>query len=60
MTDRLLVAYLMILLLVAGGAGVLWWNIYHSRGRTYAREQARRRQLDAARIARAKQDDRAD
>jgi hypothetical protein len=60
MTDRLLVAYVLILLLVAGGAGVLWWNIYHSPGRTYARKRARRRQSDAARVARAKQDDRVD
>lgn len=58
MTDRLLIAYLLILLLVVGGAGILWWNIYHSRGRTYAREQARRKRSEAARLARAKQEDR--
>jgi hypothetical protein len=59
MPVRLLIAYLLMLLLATGGAGILWWNIYHSRERTYAREQARRRRSEAARLARAKLDDRA-
>jgi hypothetical protein len=58
MPVRLLIAYLLILLLVTGGAGVVWWNVYHSRGRTYVREQVRRRRSEAARLARAKQEDR--
>jgi hypothetical protein len=58
MQTRLLIAYLLILLMVAGGAGVLWWNLYHSRERTYARERARRRQIDAARAARLEEKDR--
>ena len=57
MPARLLIAYLLILLLVSGGAGILWWNIYHSRTRTDARERARRRRFDAARATRAEAED---
>ena len=50
MTDRLIVAYALMLLLALGVGGVIWWNLYHSHRRTYARRLAaeRRKELAAA------------
>lgn len=53
MPTRLIIAYFLILLLVAQGAGIVWWRIYHSPKRSHAREQARRRRADTARAVRA-------
>ena len=50
MTERLIVAYgLMLLMALAGGAAI-WWNLYHSHRRTYARQLAahRKKGLSAA------------
>jgi hypothetical protein len=49
MPARLLIAYVLMLLMAAGWGGVIWWKIYHSRARTFARELARQRRSDAAR-----------
>jgi hypothetical protein len=57
MPTRLIIAYFLILLLVAQGAGIVWWRIYHSPKRSYAREQSRRRRSDAARAVRAMKED---
>jgi hypothetical protein len=57
MPTRLLIAYFLILLLVAEGAGIVCWRIYHSPKRSYAREQARRRRSDTARAVRAMKED---
>jgi hypothetical protein len=57
MPIRLLIAYFLILLLVAEGAGIAWWRIYHSPKRSVAREQARRRRFDTARAVRARKED---
>jgi hypothetical protein len=53
MTDRLVIAYVLLAILGAEFVGVLWWQLYHSRRRTDAREQVRRRK--AERILRASQ-----
>ena len=57
MPTRLIIAYFLILLLVAEAAGIVWWRIYHSPKRSYEREQARRRRFDAARAVRAMKED---
>lgn len=55
MTTRLIVAYSLIALLVLAGAAAVWWNVYHSKGRTEARRSARvnerHRRQDEARLA---------
>ncbi len=35
MTDRLMIAYGLMLLMVVAGAAATWWNIHHSHRRTY-------------------------
>ena len=57
MPTRLIIAYFLILLLVAQAAGIVWWGIYHSPKRSVAREQARRRRFDTARAIRAMKED---
>jgi hypothetical protein len=48
-TDRHLVAYLLIAVMVAGLAAIVWWNRYHSYAQTYTRQQERRRKQSDAR-----------
>ena len=58
MTDRLLIAYGLMLLLAAGLAAMIWWNVYHSHRRTYERQQAvlRKKNLAAAKPGRERSD----
>jgi uncharacterized protein HemX len=45
MTTRLLIAYLLIVLLGSGIAGVIWWTIHNSqrqKSRRYYREKRQR------------------
>jgi hypothetical protein len=57
MPTRLIIAYFLILLLVAQAAGIVWWRIYHSPKRSYEREQARRKRSDAARAVRVMEEE---
>ena len=49
--DRQLIAYLLIALLVAGGAALVGFRRYHSRERTIARDQKRTREAHDRRLA---------
>lgn len=52
MTDRLMIAYgLMVLIAVALGA-IIWWSVHHSYRRTYQRRMLRERKRIAAEQAR--------
>ena len=55
MTDRLMIAYGLMILLAAGLGAVIWWNIHHSHRRTYDRHMARRRK-DAVAAADARRE----
>jgi hypothetical protein len=57
MPTRLLIAYTLIALLVAGSAAIVWWNVHHARDRTNARRNARARKAAAARMASTDQGD---
>jgi len=46
MTDRLMIAYGLMLLMALAAAGAVWWNVYHSHERTLARRRARQRQSE--------------
>lgn len=48
MTDRLIIAYGLMLLIALGAGALIWWNLYHSRTRTYARLAAANRKKNAA------------
>ena len=51
MTDRQLVAYALIVVLVAALAAIAWWRRYHSFPQVDARRQERQRQRSEARAA---------
>ena len=42
MTERLIVAYGLIAIMVAAGIAIVWLRVYRSHHRTYAREQRRK------------------
>ncbi len=46
MTDRLMIAYGLMILMAVTLAGALWWNMYHSHRRVHARRMARERQIE--------------
>jgi len=47
-SDRLLVAYGLIVLIVVGVGMAVWWNVHRSHRRTYKRRMAREREKAAA------------
>lgn len=47
-TDRLIVAYGLMLVLAAWLGAVIWWKFYHSRQRVYERQHSARRKKDLA------------
>jgi hypothetical protein len=47
-SDRLLVAYGLMVLIVVGVGMAVWWNVHHSHRRTYKRRMAREREKAAA------------
>ncbi len=49
MTDRLMLAYGLIFLMIVVIAAIVWWNVYHSYPHKEARERARRRAVDQLR-----------
>jgi hypothetical protein len=49
MTTRLIIAYGLMLLMAVGSLAAIWWNFYHSKNRSYARELAARRKNRALR-----------
>ncbi|MXO58471.1 hypothetical protein GRI89_02775 [Altererythrobacter salegens] len=48
-TDRTLIAYALIAVLVASFGALIWWIRYNSEQQTVARENLRRRKQDDAR-----------
>lgn len=57
MTDRLIVAYSLMVVLAAWLGTVIWWKFYHTRQRVYERQLSARRKKDlAAARARAEGD----
>jgi hypothetical protein len=53
MTLRIMTAYLLILLIVLGGAAIVWWKAYHSFGRTDERRRIKLAKTYAQRDAAA-------
>lgn len=51
METRLLIAYLLIALLLAASAGIIWWRVYRAHHRVVARQRARERAVMASRRA---------
>jgi hypothetical protein len=49
MTDRLLIAYGLMLLIALGLGAAAWWNLYHSRTRSLARQRKRESASSSAR-----------
>jgi hypothetical protein len=49
MTDRLITAYSLMLLMAVWIGSVAWWKLHHSDRRTRARQLAARRKKDLAR-----------
>jgi hypothetical protein len=49
MTERLMIAYGLIALMIVALAAIVWWNLYHSYPRKEARERARRRAAERLR-----------
>ena len=56
MPTRLIIAYALIFILVAGVAAFTWWNMHHSQRRTYERNRTRQERAEAAHAAEFEQE----